>query len=134
MTEQSMTYSEFDRALTGALPELKSRVERKTNQQAEAGPQQPYALVVLVLKPLLREQLDSQNDIGFLRRIFDFFEEMACSPDIQVVNLLQVGIFESLVREPDRLALAWKYMGKETKAVARRTARTWNREGNLPAG
>ena len=61
-----------------------------------------------------------------------FFEQMARSSDIRVANLLQVEIFERLVREPNRLATAWKFMGPETKKIARDTARIWRCEENLP--
>jgi hypothetical protein len=57
---------------------------------------------------------------------------MARSADVQVVNLLQIEIFEWLVGDSARLATAWKYMGPETKKLARRTAQIWHREENLP--
>jgi hypothetical protein len=133
VSKEAFSYAEFDRALINAVPEMKARLENKFERQTEAGGSpQPYAVVVLVLKPFLRELLDQQSNSGLLQKIFDFLEEMASSSDIQVVNLLQVGMFESLVREPDRLAAAWKYMGERTKAIAHRTARIWSCEHNLP--
>lgn len=132
MTRGALSYAEFDRALTDAIPELRAQVENTLEQVKAGGSPQPYAVVVLVLKPFLRKLLDQQTDAGLLQRIFDFLEEMACSSDIEVVNLLWVGIFQSLVGEPDRLAAAWKYMGEETKAIARQTARTYRCEQNLP--
>lgn len=132
MTRGAFTYAEFDRALTDAIPEMRAQVENTLEQVKAGGSPQPYAVVVLALKPFLRKLLDQRTDAGLLQRIFDFLEEMACSPDIEVVNLLQVGIFQSLVGEPDRLAAAWKYMGEETKTIARATARTYRCEHNLP--
>jgi len=57
---------------------------------------------------------------------------MAISPDIQVTNLLQIEVFEWLVGESRDLSTAWKYMGEETKNIARRTARIRRCEHNLP--
>lgn len=91
-----------------------------------------YILFNFVLRPVLSPALDTGRDAALLRRIFDFFEEMARSSDIHVVNLLQVEIFERLVGEPERLATAWTFMGEETKNVARRTAQIRHCEGNLP--
>lgn len=91
-----------------------------------------YTLFDSVLRPVMSPALDAGTDVALLKRIFDFFEEMARSSDIQVVNLLQVEIFERLVGEPERLATAWKFMGEETKNIARRTARIRHCEDNLP--
>ena len=133
MTKGQFAYAEFGRALTDAVPELRARLEKKFERQTKTGGSpQPYAVAVLALKPFLRELLDQQTDTGSLQKIFAFLEEMARSSDVQVVNLLQVAIFESLVREPDRLAAAWGYMGEETNSVAHRTARLWSCEHNLP--
>lgn len=59
---------------------------------------------------------------------------MAKSNDAEVVNLLQVGILERLVAEPQRLATAWAQMGPVTKAIARETADTLRQGRNLPVG
>jgi hypothetical protein len=128
-----LNYAEFDRALTNAVPEIKVRLEKKLEPETGAGGSpQPYAVVVLVLKPFLRELLDQNSNSVVVEKTFGFLEEMARSSDIQVVNLLQVGVFESLIRDPERLAAAWKHMGKETKAIAHSAARTWSCEHNLP--
>ena len=123
----------MDERLLLSIPELKPLYDKDAEWQAKVGgrPGQ-YDVVCYVLKPFLKQLLDSDNDSDLLKRIFVFFEEMARSSDLQVVNLLQVGIFEGLIGERDRLAAAWKYMGEETKAVARRTARTLRFEQNLP--
>ena len=53
--------------------------------------------------------------------------------DREVVNLLQVGFVQDLVRCPKWLATAWERMGPETRRLTTDTARAWNREMNLPA-
>ena len=67
-----------------------------------------------------------------LKRVFNFFEEMARPSDIQVPNLLQVGIFEWLVGDKAKISVAWTYMGQETKKIARDTARIRRCQENLP--
>jgi hypothetical protein len=48
------------------------------------------------------------------------------------VNLLDIGVFRSLVGDRDRIATAWQYMGPETKDIARKVARVHRRDQNLP--
>jgi phage FluMu gp28-like protein len=129
MTGAEISYAQFCTALKAALPELRIQLEQEFR---DASSETPYAVVVLVLKPFLRKLLDHPSDTSPLRKIFDFFEDMAKSSDVEVVNLLQVAVFESLVREPKRLAAAWCFMGEATKAIARSTAQTWHFEHNLP--
>ena len=50
-----------------------------------------------------------------------------------LINLLQVGFVQDLVRCPKWLATAWERMGPETRRLTTDTARAWNREMNLPA-
>src|SRR6266436_3350708 len=50
-----------------------------------------------------------------------------------LINLLQVGFVQDLVRCPKWLATAWERMGPETRRLTTDTARAWNREVNLPA-
>lgn len=128
MTNAKLSYNEIDKALLDAVPEMKDRMSSTFQRQNV----QPYAVVVLGLKPFLRELLDQGGQAELLQKTFAFVEEMAHSSDIEVVNLLQVGLFESLVREPNRLVAAWSFMGQETKKIARNTARIWRCEKNLP--
>jgi hypothetical protein len=117
--------------LLKAVPELQERYRRELDLYAGEVPGQ-YVVFGFVLKPYLRNTLASHLSPPILKRVFSFFEEMATSLDIEVVNLLQVGIFETLVGEPNNLATAWRYMGEETKKIACETARTRRCEQNLP--
>jgi hypothetical protein len=133
MNISPLNYASVDKELLRAVPELEARYDKETRWQSDVGgkPGQ-YDIVCFVLKPFLLESLDSSKNSALLLRVFAFFEEMARSSDIEVPNLLQVGIFESLVGQRERLATAWKFMGPETKKIARNTARIWRREENLP--
>jgi hypothetical protein len=125
----SLTYDRVEQAMKEAVPEVEQHYPGLVSWHPEPG---LYTLFDCALRPVFTPALDSGMDTSLLKRIFDFFEEMACSSDIQVVNLLQVEIFERLVREPNRLATAWKFMGPQTKKIARDTARIWRCEENLP--
>lgn len=133
MTIEKLSYAEVDKALIDAVPEIRPRLEKEFEWRSQIGGHpRPYDVVLFVLKPLLKELIDLRTDDALVQRIFDFFEQMARSTDLEVVNLLQVCIFEGLVGEPERLSAAWKYMGKETKAIAQRTAKIRRCEQNLP--
>lgn len=127
-----LTFDTVIEAFLSAVPELQERYKQELKWLAEGpGPLNQYAFFAYVAETI-RALLGPNDDPTLLQRIFRFFEDMANSPDIQVVNLLQVQIFEWLVADKHGLATAWKYMGEETKAIARETARIWRREQNLP--
>ena len=129
---QDIKYSDVHAQLQAAIPELNDRFEKESwviNHRR--GPRQ-YLVIELVLNPLLRELLDSNHEPALLKRIFEFFERMATSSDPEVPNLLAVGVFERLVNQPARMSVAWRYMGNESKKLAREVARGLLREQNLP--
>lgn len=128
-----LRFGEISRSLDTELPELQGRYEQRLSWWQ--GPESPgqYIVFGFVVKPALWELLSSGNDPTLLKRMFRFFERMATSSDTEVVNLLQVGIFESLVAERDRLTTAWGFMGETTKGVARRIACLRDCEQNLPS-
>ena len=128
-----LKFREVSNLLLADFPEFRGRYEQGLGWWQGPEPPGQYVVFGFVLEPVLRELLSAGSDSALLKRIFGFFEKMASSSDIEVVNLLQVGIFESLVRERDRLAAAWKYMGEKTKGVARRIARIRDCEQNLPS-
>jgi hypothetical protein len=123
-------YSTFVTSLLAALPEIKRQHDAL---QEDIGPAVlPYPAVELVLEPFVKSILARNADDDLLRRVFVFLEEMGRAQDIEVVNLLHVGIFESWAAEPETLACAWKYMGESTKQVAIDAAHRLGRGGNLP--
>ena len=124
----NLTYDGVEEAMKGAVPEVQARYPDLLSWYPNPD---PYTLFTFVLEPVLKPALTSGKAEALIR-IFGFFEEMARSSDIKVRNLLQVGIFEELVGVPDKLAAAWKYMGDETKSIARQTARIRRCEDNLP--
>jgi hypothetical protein len=132
MGEHRLTYDNVGKALFEAVPELQEQYRKRLAWWGGNETPGQYIVSGFVLEPFLRELLDSEPDSILLKRIFDFFEEMARSPDPEVANLLQVGIFERLVGEKETLAVVWKHMGEETRSIARKTARIRRREQKLP--
>ena len=129
---KNLTFAKVSDALFSAAPEFRELYERELSWWQGPEPPGNYVIFGFLVQPALRDLLGTREDPSLLKRLFDFFEEMANSSDIEVVNLLQVGVFEWLISDVDKLAAAWKYMGEETKAIARETARIWRREDNLP--
>jgi hypothetical protein len=129
-----LTYEKVNDALLSVVPEFQDRYKRELSWWEGPDPPGQYTVFGFVAKPAVRELLSANTEPALLTRIFDFFEEMAGSSDIQVPNLLQIEIFEWLVGDPEGLATAWKFMGPKTKTIARDTARIRRCEKNLPTG
>jgi hypothetical protein len=115
------------------IPELRNRYRTELAWWGEDDAPGAYIVFGFVVEPYVQECLDADRR-GDLSQVFDSFEQMAKSSNAEVVNLLQVGILERLVAEPNRLATAWIHMGPVTKAIARETADTLRLRRNLPAG
>lgn len=124
------TYGKVNSFLLSAIPEFRERYKEEKQKHGQH-PRQYMAFAALI--SMVVPALDFDGEPLFLARTFDAFEEMARSQDREVVNLLQVGFVQDLVRYPRRLATAWKRMGEETRKLTTDTARAWNREMNLPA-
>lgn len=126
----NLRYSMIVDSLLAAVPEIKRQHDAL---QEEIGPDiLPYSTVELVLEPFVKDLLRANPDIELVRRVFAFFEEMAQAQDIEVVNLLYIGIFEAWIADPETLARAWKYMGERTRQIASDAALRWNQGENLP--
>jgi hypothetical protein len=132
---KKMTYDTVVTALLNAVPECRKTREAELKWWGEAHPPpDPYTVLGFALRSLVTQLLSESPDEETLRRVFAFYEEMANSQDIEVVNLLQVSELEFLIGKPDLLSRAWTYMGERTKALTRETAKIWKCEQNLPAG
>jgi len=129
-TSADLRYRSFVDSLLAAIPEIHPHYH---GLQEDIGPDVlPYPIVELVLEPFVKNALKANSDDDLLRRVFAFLEEMALAQDIEVVNLLYIGIFESWAGDRETLARAWKYMGESTKQTARDAADRLNRGGEPP--
>jgi len=127
----SLNYNNVDEELLKILPELRPLYDRELESWKGQKPGQ-YIIFEDLLRSYILPLLDSRENDEVMRRIFGFFESMAESEDIQVVNLLQVGELEFLITRSPLLSMAWRYMGEKTKALTRETAKIWHYEKNLP--
>jgi len=118
--------------LVEAIPEFRDRVEPDKQKVGEYSPE-AYS-VMRLLTPIISRALDRGDDLEFLRRVFNAFEQLAACRDLGVINLLQVGFLENVITHTARLAAAWTFMGPATRKLATSTARIWGLEDNLPAG
>jgi hypothetical protein len=124
------TYGKVNSFLLSVIPEFRERYKEEMQKRGKH-PKQYITFAALI--SMVLPALDFGYEPGLLARAFDAVEEMARSDDREVVNLLQVGFVQDLVRYPKRLAIAWERMGPETRRLTTDTARAWNREMNLPA-
>src|ERR1700739_3339477 len=108
-----LAYDRVEQAMKDAVPEVQDKYPGLLRWHTD--PPGLNTIFALVLKPVMLPALSSSGNPGLLRRIFDFFEEMARSSDVRVRNLLQVEILEQLVNEKVKLASAWPHMGEATK-------------------
>lgn len=123
------SYNSVRSFLMASIPEFRPRYQEEIRKHGRHP--SPY-LAFAALTAMVTEALDFAGDPSFLAKVFDVFEKMALSGDREVVTLLQVGFVESLVKFPNRLAIAWERMGRETQKLTKDTAKAWNREMNLP--
>jgi hypothetical protein len=129
----ALVYQGIEKLLLARFPELRPAVEKALwYYDMKSETPEPYPLFEGVLKGFLFDLLDLGGDDPLLPRIFAFLEEMASSPDGEVVNLLWIAILEPLVFRRDRVRRAWKYMGSRTRELARETARAGGWQENLP--
>ncbi len=124
-----LQYNRFIDVLLTALPETQPRYLALCDELGASA--LPHIVVALILEPIAKQAL-KLADGALLKRVFTFFEEMACAEEAEVRNLLFVGVFETWVGERETLSHAWKYMGECTKDIASDAAHQLNCGNNLP--
>jgi hypothetical protein len=68
-----------------------------------------------------------EEDEERLKRLFAFFETMVSNGDEYVAELLSVTILERIGDVKKVLDIAYKYMGKETRAASDEIEKFWGR-------
>jgi len=92
----------------------------------------PYIVFSFLDESFFGPSIRSSKDTELLTRVFRFLEQMAVSPDSEVVNLLWIGLFESWVGDQTILRKAFRYMGPATQALAVDAAHALSCGDNLP--
>lgn len=134
--QSALAYRNIEKLLLERFPEMSGLPEKTFGSYYNLKTETPEAYPVFedVLQEFLLDLLDLGGADPLLPRIFAFLEEMARSPDKEVINLLWIAILEPLVSQRDRVRGAWKYMGGRTKELALETARSGGWLENLPPG
>lgn len=67
-----------------------------------------------IFMPELIKLLNENKDTTLLKRIFEYFEEVANCEDVELINLVSVTVLEILGNDKEILNKAKLYMGEET--------------------
>ena len=100
------------------FPDLQETVAATLGYCYDLATETPAAYPIFedVVQKKLLQLIDSGEDSALLRRLFDFFEDMATSPDPNVSrDLLGIAILEPLVERTSRLRLVRQYMGPQIR-------------------
>jgi hypothetical protein len=120
MMERSLDYAHVSQRLIDRVPVLAARcLAEFPNWSDTTNPPGSHAVFGLVVLPCLLEELKKEGDDQVLRRLFDFFEEMAQAKDPKVVNLLKLEIITPLIRNPVALKKAAKHMESQTRKLVK---------------
>lgn len=107
----TIKYHEAVEELEQRFPEIEYPLDFEENYRDLA-----YIVYEDIFNKFIIKMFREDNE-ELLLRIFDYMEEMASSDDIEVRNLLQVGILEELWSERLTFNRARKYMWPKTREL-----------------
>jgi hypothetical protein len=93
MSTELITLANVGQALVEAMPELRNAHQQEIRSWSGGEPPGAYTIFHFVLDPLFVAEFESGKNRDFLQRTFNFFEQMARSNDLEVVNLLWIEIW-----------------------------------------
>jgi hypothetical protein len=136
MMHSKLNYQGIEKVVLERFPELAGPVEQTFGSYYDLKTESPEAYPVFesVLQEFVVKLLEANDNDPLIRRIFSFFEEMASSVNINVVNLLWIAILKPLLSQPEHVESAWKHMGERTKEMSREIAQFEGWQENLPRG
>lgn len=109
-----MVYENMNNILLRKFPEIGSRMTEISDMFGDEEIPK-YVLYEQVFNKFIHEALLENNDKEKIDKIFVFLEEMAVSKDLEVNNLLSVGILEYILSEEDIRDTAISFMGRATR-------------------
>ena len=109
-------YETINEMLLNNFPEFKEEYDHEMDI-VDCYKPGPHVLYGNVLNNYVTELLRENKNYEMIRRIFDFYEEMAKSQDEEVNNLLQVTLLEYLWDEKEIYIRALNYMLPATRRV-----------------
>ncbi len=119
MNEPRITYEGVRTELLSKFPEFLEPMKTTFGSYYDMQTEVPeaYPLFEDVVQICVLELLRSNGNQPLLERLFGFFEEMACSFDPRVTDLLGIAILEPLESEPELAQRALPYMGQKTRQL-----------------
>ena len=114
-----MHNKDINSILQNKIPELAEEIE-KVYAYWKYDRTPPHVLFAEVLNQngFMSNLLLSECNTSLIKKLFNFFEEMAFCDDEEVRNLLQVTILEYLWGDINLLNRAHKYMHPETRRLS----------------
>lgn len=111
----SIGYDEIIPKTLQAMPEMRDAYEKEAAHWTEVK-MGPYNLFDIIVMPRVIDQLNGDGHDDELRQAFNFFEELASHPNVEIRNVIGVGVCEELCCHEAALQKAVKFMGTRTKA------------------
>lgn len=129
-----LIYKHIRDDLLAKIPELRESIEENFRSYYDLNTEMPGAYPIFedVIEPMVLKLTETPGNDQLLKRVFAFVEEMACSQDKEVVNLLWIALLKPFVYDREHIKSLWKYMGERTKQLATEVARSGGWQENLP--
>jgi hypothetical protein len=123
-----LTYQTVVGELLRRIPSFAA--ERNTdNSYISQDDDSPYLVFAdfsrFLLKLLSSQTRGGENVEETLARSFKLLDEMLTSPDPEVVNVAQVGVFEPFAEQPNALTIAKSYISEEANIVLDKWKQRW---------
>lgn len=115
MNLKTINYDEIIAKTLEAIPGIRDEFEKEAAHWTEEK-MGPYNLFDIIVMPRVISQLNGNGHDDELRRTFNFFEELASHPNVEISNVIGVGVCEELCCHEAALQKAVKFMGARTKA------------------
>lgn len=115
MNLKTINYDDIIPKILEAIPEIRDEYEKEAAHWTDEK-MGPYNLFDIILMPRVIGLLNGTGHEEELRRVFNFFEELASHQNIEIRNVIGVGVCEELCCHEAALQKAVKFMGSRTKA------------------
>lgn len=115
MNLKTINYDDIIPKILEAIPEIRDEYEKEAAHWTDEK-MGPYNLFDIILMPRVIGLLNGTGHEEELRRVFNFFEELASHQNIEIRNVIGVGVCEELCCHEAALQKAVKFMGRRTKA------------------
>jgi hypothetical protein len=94
----NLSYTNVEGELLRRFPELEAKVQQEFGSYCDLENERPgnYLVFEDIVFPFIKEIAGEEGKEKIAEELFDFFEQMANSPDSQLLDLLGIAITEQL--------------------------------------